>query len=80
MSEWIKCSDRMPDFEHGYVLVACEGGNVDKTFYSVHRESHRRHGSSYSRKYLGKDSGFFELSHKYGYKITHWQPLPEPPK
>lgn len=74
---WISVDERLPEFGHGYVLVLCDGGNVDKTFFSANREFHKRAGGSYSRKDQGKQSGYFELSHKYGYKITHWKLLPE---
>ena len=73
---WISVDERLPDSDNCYVLVLCEGGNVDKTFFSLNRDFHRRAGNSYSRKDQGKLSGYFELSHKYGYKITHWLPLP----
>ena len=82
MSNWIKCSERLPDFDAGYVLVACEGGNVDKSFFCKNREylANLKTSGSYSRKSKGKESGFFEISHSYGYKITHWMPLPEGPE
>jgi hypothetical protein len=84
MSEWISVEDRLPEFAHdaGYVLVACEGGNVDKSFFCANREylSNLKTSGSYSRKAQGKLSGFFEIAHRYGYKITHWMPLPQPPE
>jgi hypothetical protein len=81
MSEWISVEDRLPEKDQCYVIVACEGGYVDKTFYSKNREFFwLRAAGSYSRRKQGKASGYFQLSHEYGYKITHWMPLPEPPK
>ncbi len=84
MSEWISVEDSLPEFKYacGYVLVACEGGNVDKSFFNMDREylASARDAGSYSRKLQGKASGYFEISHRYGYKITHWMPLPEPPQ
>lgn len=82
MSEWIKCSDRLPEFKHdaGYVLVACDGGNVDKSFFCKNIEFLAGSKTSYSRKTHGKESGYFEISHRYGYKVTHWMPLPNPPE
>lgn len=60
MSNWIKCSDRLPDLDDdGYsepVLAINEIGNIQVvSFYS--------------------DEGW----DSYG-EVTHWQPLPEPPK
>lgn len=82
MSEWISVGDRLPNFDAGYVLVACEGGNVDKSFFCKNREylANLKTSGSYSRKSQGKESGFFEISHSYGYRITHWMPLPDAPK
>ena len=82
MTNWISVEDQLPDFENGHVLVACEGGNVDKSFYTTNVDylKSSRHSGGYSRKRCGKWSKHFALSHKYGYRITHWMPLPEPPK
>ena len=84
MSEWISVEERLPAFEHGcgYVLVACEGGNVDKSFFNTDRNylAEANDAGACSRKRQGKNSGYFEISHRYGYRITHWMPLPEPPK
>ena len=77
--KWISVDDKLPDEDFCYVLVACEGGKIDVTFYSEDRELLKNYGNSYSRKCQGKLSGYFSLSHAYGYEITHWMPLPEPP-
>ena len=79
MDNWISVDERLPEEDCCYVLVTCWGGNVDKTFFSRNRQYHKFSGDMYSRKRLGKNSGYFELSHKYGYKVTHWQPLPKAP-
>ena len=82
MSEWIKCSERLPEFEHGagYVLVACTSGYVTVSFFSKLRSFGKITGKSYSRSCQGKNSGYFEISHQYGYVITHWMPLPAAPE
>ncbi len=80
MAEWIDVTERLPDFPGGYVLVHCEGGRVDTDFYCESRDFLHRYGSHYARKRQGKLSGYFRSSHEYGYTITHWMPLPEPPK
>lgn len=80
MSEWISVNDRLPEHDHCYVLFASQGGHVSSTFYSVDRAGLKRFGNSYSRSTQGKNSGFFEASHQYGYKVTHWMPLPSPPE
>ncbi len=79
---WVSVDDRLPNGSYAHVLVYCDGGHVDRTFYCTDRNflASSRDAGSYSRKRHGKNSGYFELSHKFGYKITHWMPLPEPPK
>lgn len=78
---WRSVEDELPDVEHGYFVVLCDGGNVDKSFYTKNRDylSSLKTSGSYSRSRQGKASGFFEISHRYGYKITHWMPLPTHP-
>jgi len=80
--KWVGVDDELPEGNMAHVLVFCEGGNIDKSFYCTDREFLSKGLSSgcYSRKKHGKNSGYFDLSHKHGYKITHWMPLPEPPK
>ena len=79
MSEWISVEDRLP--EHScHVLVACNGGNVDATFYCEDASFFDfRYGNILNRKHHGKWSKHFQLARGYGYRITHWMPLPEPP-
>lgn len=65
MSEWISVEDRLPKGEFDWVLVYADGAISTIAF--------------------NKNKGFFE---PIGYScwnisidsITHWQPLPEPPK
>jgi len=86
MSEWISVRGGLPECEMLHVLVHCEGGNIEKTFFISDREHARSYfsggtnGTLYSRRHSNKESCHFELSHRYGYKITHWMPLPKPPK
>ena len=62
---WIKCSDKLPDDSFGRVLV-----------WVVEQTS------------LGKSGYVWNCSHSNGvfsdnfttYNVTHWQPLPDPPK
>lgn len=79
--EWHSVDKCLPG-KAQYVLVHCEGGNVAMTFYTPHREflRSRKGCSSYSRKVQGKNSGYFEIAHEYGYKILHWAYQPEAPK
>lgn len=79
-SQWISVQERLPE-ENCHVLVACEGGNVATTFYAIdHSFFDHAHGYKLSRKVHGKYSKHFELARQYGYKITHWMPLPPVPE
>ena len=84
MSDWISVEDKLPEAQRSHVVVHCEGGNIDITYCLSDRENAKNFflddSSSYSRKLHGKHSCCFQLSHEYGYKVTHWMPLPEPPK
>lgn len=79
VSAWVPVSERLPDMPSGYVLVHCEGGNITNDFFCRDREFHRHAGNYYFRKVQGKESGYFQCAHKYGYRITHWMPLPPAP-
>lgn len=77
--QWICVNDKRPE-RSCHVLVACDGGNVATTFYCEAPDYFNfQHGNKLSRKTHGKWSKHFELARAYGYKITHWMPLPEPP-
>lgn len=67
MSEWIKCSERMPENpglgrQFPYVLCASENGWLTIAFYD------------YNRK-CWDDGDFYDHIND----ITHWMPLPAPP-
>ena len=70
MSEWISVKDEMPK-EGVKVLAYCAcslGKNplLDDWFMKV--------------DYISKYSKDWEIGAYYGYEITHWLPLPEPPE
>ncbi|WP_390902376.1 DUF551 domain-containing protein [Winslowiella toletana] len=66
MSNWIRCSERLPecdDWDHAAVIVS-EGRNSFIAYYN-------RHDCKFLHEPFGES---------VGNKVTHWQPLPEPPK
>ena len=78
-SEWV-CVDSRRPADTSYVLVHCDGGNVTTTFYCENADHFNfTHGNKLSRKQHGKWSKHFEIARQYGYRITHWMPLPKPP-
>lgn len=74
VQKWISVEDRLPE-EDGKYLVLNESGNMFDTEYSDYS------GFGYWRMYYDPDplalagSEWYELD-----DITHWMPLPEPPK
>ncbi|WP_276756557.1 DUF551 domain-containing protein [Pseudoalteromonas marina] len=81
MMEWIDVNKEMPKEAYSHVLVYCEGGNITKSYCISDREQAKSYFTgSYSRKSHGKWSACFGLSWEYGYKVTHWMPLPKPPR
>lgn len=70
MNEWISIDEQLPS-NNTYVLVHCEGGNITESFFSLNRKLLAYSETLYRRKRQGKSSGYFDISHKYGYKITH---------
>lgn len=66
MSEWIKCSEQMPE-QLTSVLAAGKGGKI----FNLYRQGER-----------WLVDGPYSCSVREGevkFPITHWQPLPPPP-
>lgn len=69
MTEWISVKDRLPEDETK-VLVCCKAVGTYKPINNIHMQTN--HISSYNKRW--------DVSIPFGYEITHWMPLPEPPK
>ncbi|EFE1413341.1 DUF551 domain-containing protein [Escherichia coli] len=63
---WISCSERMPD-DGQHVIILCDGAFV---LYAQYRDS-----EFFDVVRNGEE--FFETQSR---NVTHWMPLPEPPK
>lgn len=64
MSEWIKCSERMPKLEQE-VLCVDQFDNYEAAIYT--------------KGYFKESNPFFAVT-AGEFHPTHWMPLPEPPK
>lgn len=79
-SEWISVKERMPALDTEVLVFAVglpEWGFEGKTTMAIAYRFTYRFGSS--GKEYEQWSTPWEYFHK-DYKITHWMPLPEPPK
>lgn len=75
MSEWISVEDRLPTSIVNKVIVRCKNGYV---------------GFGHYEKYNGKEVWYnlesqkpftdWDIEDCETYEITHWMPLPEPPR
>lgn len=81
MTNWIKCSDRLPDLEKTFeddtgwssddVLVRTGKGKIRVRYYTEDRDGN---GVPSMRLWMDPDS-----NDQAEPDITHWQPLPEAP-
>ena len=65
--DWIPCSERMPD-EPGIHVLVTDGIHIMESWYEVIDE-----------EMLWVDNYTMYVNVNFG-KVTHWMPLPEPPK
>lgn len=71
VDRWISCKDKMPEDNTLVLFVYVSKNGVKSVHYGYH-QTLKGLGSSWA-----KPSGGW---HYYDDDITHWQPLPEPPK
>nr|WP_250664077.1 dATP/dGTP pyrophosphohydrolase domain-containing protein [Escherichia coli] len=84
---WISCSDRMPvigelNWRTSFpLLITCEIGVIPAYYGFVSINGDRHYGFMESLKY-GDDSGGHPQTNEYDLisNVTHWMPLPEPPR
>ena len=71
--EWINVKDRLPEFE--LPVFVCDNKNADSRFI-CRLESITKSSNGQSHTWLEGNSGH----DTWYYDVTHWMPLPEPPK
>ena len=71
VDRWISCKDKMPEDNTLVLFVYASENGVKSVHYGYH-QTLKGLGSSWA-----KPSGGW---HYFDDDITHWQPLPEPPK
>lgn len=84
---WISCSERMPvigelNWRTSFpLLVTCEIGVIPAYYGFVRVNGNKHYGFMESLKY-GDDSGNHPQTNEYDLisNVTHWMPLPEPPR
>ncbi len=83
MSEWIKCSEKLPPFQV-YVLGYYCGGNWHDRRSDPNRIVVKRVDTSDGDEYNNKGAGYtwkqFGPGSHFAHDVSHWQALPEPPK
>ena len=65
--EWISIKERLPEGGE-WVLVIASDGDYEVAYTHDSREN------------LERDDFTFLTSHSCAWKVTHWMPLPDPPK
>ena len=65
---WIPVTERLPDRQGEYICRCCIDGNEWYPFHMV------------LRYYLVDKKPHFRHECEHGLQVTHWMPLPEPPK
>ena len=71
MRKWISVKDELPEFpinKNGYLCRCVIGENYDFPFYMV------------LKYYILDVNPHFQHECNCGLRVTHWTPLPEPPK
>lgn len=84
---WISCSEQMPiigelNWRTGFpLLITCEIGVIPAYYGFVSVNGDKHYGFMESFKY-GDDRGGHPKTNEYGLisNVTHWMPLPEPPR
>lgn len=75
MSEWISVKDRLPKSIINKVLVHCKNGYIGFGHYEEFKGA-----KCWYNLESGEPFTKWDLNGCESYAVTHWMPLPEPPK
>lgn len=75
MSEWISVKDRLPEEHEDYIVVACDEGCQcgEGIWYSTVVVVADFYKGCWTWEHNGTEYDISDI-------VTHWMPLPEPPK
>jgi len=76
-SEWIKCSDRLPENDQNVLVYHSEDFHI--TVGDFERDNVSYYIESDGSKFYTDDGWETEISWAQRGKVTHWMPLPNPP-
>lgn len=74
MSEWISVKDKLPSHEYDWVLVSFVDW-INENLRFVPHVAERRKG-----KWASQEDDNGDLEEWFHVKVTHWMPLPDPPR
>jgi len=89
MSEWISVRERLPEESQGYsccdflVVVKTHGGILPNGYISVHKAQFMPARPKDDEAFWPGNTAYweiFEAEMTTPFEVTHWMPLPEPPK
>jgi hypothetical protein len=76
MSDWIACSDKLPDIGHRVLVV--DGGSVEFGHLSGPLE-YKRNPHERKQHWRVENTGY-DGDDDISCHVTHWQPIPDGPK
>lgn len=84
MSEWISVEDALPEQDGEYLAYEKYQFLSDKGYMCIRSFSHNLENIDEYDFYGEEREGWYNFDNEYGYfetdGVTHWMPLPQPPK
>ena len=81
MSNWIKCSDRLPDHDGEYLITKLLLGEPKPSVCCFSKDLYGLDEYSFYKYHHKRKSGWYDYDSEYGFyeisDVIAWQPLPE---